>query len=109
MIFQASLVLRRNAKRESSSVLVKKRNQSETNRLVQLLAGSNTEARSVDDVAMGDWEPFYGAMYLSLEGVSSDNMQAKVTGNDLSGLQIRCIFLCLKCLFLHKILYSTTC
>jgi len=43
-----------------------------------LVSGSNGNVVGLDELMKGDWEPFYGAMYLSLDGVNSDNMHEKV-------------------------------
>ncbi|XP_060591133.1 protein inturned-like [Ruditapes philippinarum] len=75
---QAKLLIKKNSReKKSGSLLVKKTSQSSVSRLVQLVTGSNNSAVSIENIAEGEWEPFYGAMYLSLEGVNSDNMQAK--------------------------------
>ncbi|XP_053400614.1 protein inturned-like [Mercenaria mercenaria] len=75
---QAKLLIKKNSKdKKSGSLLVKKKSQSSTSRLVQLVNGSNSNTVTIENIAQGEWEPFYGAMYLSLEGVNSDNMQAK--------------------------------
>ncbi|XP_052792389.1 protein inturned-like isoform X1 [Mya arenaria] len=70
---QAKLLIRQSGKQRSA---VPTKSQP-TNRLVQLVTGSNSSAVSLADIASENWEPFYGAMYLSLDGVNSDNMQAK--------------------------------
>lgn len=75
--WQAKLVIRRNPREKPGSLPVKKKNVSSASRLVQLVTGSNGSAVSLDGLTQGEWEPFYGAMYLSLEGVNSENMQAK--------------------------------
>ncbi|KAL4230019.1 hypothetical protein ACF0H5_010406 [Mactra antiquata] len=72
---QVKLVIKKNMKgKTSGSVLLKKKTQSS---LVQLVSGSNGNNVALDSLLQGDWEPFYGALYLSLDGVNSENMQAK--------------------------------
>lgn len=61
--------------KSSGSVSLKKKTQSS---LVQLVSGSNGNTVPLESLLQGEWEPFYGALYLSLDGVNSDNMQAKV-------------------------------
>lgn len=74
---QARLGLCRSSKRREGEGSMRRRSQSRSSRLVQLVAGSNSSPVSLEGLLQGQWEPFYGALYLSLEGISSDNMQAK--------------------------------
>jgi len=74
---QAKLLIRQSGKR---STTIGSSPKSPANRLVQLVSGSNGTGAVVPSECAQSWEPFYGAMYLSLDGVNSDNMQAKVGG-----------------------------
>ena len=56
----------------------KQKAQSKSDRLVHLVTGSNNSAMVLEELTDTVWEPFYGALYLSLDGVSSETMQGKV-------------------------------
>lgn len=76
---QAKLVIKRNTKQKNANSQQEKGNHTNSARLIQLVSGSNGSVVSLEELVKGDWEPFYGAMYLSLNGVNSENMQEKVS------------------------------
>lgn len=76
---QAKLVIKRNTKQKNANSQQEKGNHTNSAKLLQLVSGSNGSVVSLEELVKEDWEPFYGAMYLSLDGVNSENMQEKVS------------------------------
>ena len=67
-------------RQKTTKSVAKQKAQSKSDRLVHLISGSNNSAMVLEELADTVWEPFYGALYLSLDGVSSEHMQGKVSG-----------------------------
>ena len=79
-IFQVKLVVQSVPRQKTTKSVAKQKAQSKSDRLVHLISGSNNSAMVLEELAETVWEPFYGALYLSLDGVSSEHMQGKVSG-----------------------------
>ncbi|XP_052281531.1 protein inturned-like [Dreissena polymorpha] len=75
---QAKLLIRPSEKTKTEKIPIVKKDSipSSAHRLTELITGSNNH-RTSHEVTAQNIVPFYGAMYLSLEGINSDNMQAK--------------------------------
>lgn len=79
----------------------KQKAQSRSDRLVHLITGSNNNSMVLKELTDTVWEPFYGALYLSLDGVSSDTMQEKedvvyqFPSNDNKVVDVRGMFITL--------------
>ena len=77
-VFQIRMVLQSVTRQKVTKSQTKQKAQSRSDRLVHLVTGSNNSAMVLEELADTAWEPFYGALYLSLDGISSDNMEGKV-------------------------------
>lgn len=71
------LVLQSVPRQKATRSEAKQKAQSRSDRLVHLITGSNNSSMVLKELTDTVWEPFYGALYLSLDGVSSDTMQGK--------------------------------
>lgn len=73
------MLIKRSGKQKGTNASLAKENQSSKAKLVQLVSGSNGNIVGIEEIIKGNYEPFYGAMYLSLDGINSENMNEKVS------------------------------